>query len=63
MKADKRLDVKLVFEIKDNELPFSSATVTWDDVPYVGVLEIQKKLIAFLTEMNQFGYAQLAATE
>ena len=63
MKADKRLDVKLVFEVKDNELPFSSATVTWDDVPYVGVLEIQKKLIAFLAEMNQMGYAQLNAAE
>lgn len=48
MKADKRLDVKLSLVITDNE------------TPYVGVLEIEKKLITFLTEMNQLGYAQLS---
>ena len=59
MKADKRLDVKLNLVITDNEQPFSSSLVTWEDVPYIAVLEIQKKLIAFLSEMNQLGYAQL----
>lgn len=63
MRADKRLDVKLSLVITDNELPFSSSTVTWEDVPYVGVLEIQKKLIAFLTEMNQLGYSMLNTAE
>jgi hypothetical protein len=63
MNADKRLDVKLNLTITDNELPFSSATVTWEDVPYIGVLEIQKKLIAFLAEMNQLGYSMLKPTE
>jgi len=63
MKADKRLDVKLALVITDNEKPFSSSTVTWEDVPYAGVLEIQKKLIAFLTEMNQLGYSLLDAVE
>ena len=62
MRTDKRLDVKLSLVITDNEKPFSSSTVTWEDVPYVGVLEIQKKLLAFLNEMNQLGYAQLAAS-
>ena len=60
---DKRLDVKLSLVITDNEKPFSSSTVTWEDVPYVGVLEIEKKLIAFLEEMNQFGYAMLNVPE
>lgn len=59
MKIDKRLNVKLSLVITDNEKPFSSSTVIWDDVPYIGVLEIEKKLIAFLNEMNQLGYAQL----
>lgn len=63
MRADKRLDVKLSLVITDNEQPFSSSTVTWEDVPYVGVLEIQKKLIAFLTEMNQLGYSMLNTAE
>lgn len=63
MKADKRLDVKLALVITDNEKPFSSSTVTWEDVPYAGVLEIQKKLIAFLTEMNQLGYLSLGTTD
>lgn len=63
MNADKRLDVKLNLTITDNETPFSSATVTWEDVPYIGVLEIQKKLIAFLAEMNQLGYAMLETKE
>jgi hypothetical protein len=63
MKDDKRLDVKLALVVTDNEKPFSSATVTWEDVPYVGVLEIEKKLVAFLGEMNQLGYAQLNAPE
>lgn len=61
MKDDKRLDVKLSLVITDSEQPFSSSVVAWEDVPYVGVLEIEKKLIAFLAEMNQLGYAQLAA--
>ena len=56
---DKRLDVKLSLIITDNEKPYSSSTVTWEDLPYIGVLEIQKKLIAFLAEMNQLGYAML----
>jgi hypothetical protein len=60
---DKRLDVKLSLVITDNEKPFSSSTVTWEDVPYVGVLEIEKKLIQFLEEMNQLGYALLNAPE
>ena len=63
MRDDKRLDVKLSLVITDNELPFSSSIVTWEDVPYVGVLEIQKKLIAFLTEMNQLGYSMLNTAE
>mgnify|MGYP000703806420 FL=1 len=63
MRTDKRLDVKLSLVITDNEKPFSSSTVTWEDVPYVGVLEIQKKLIAFLTEMNQLGYSMLNTAE
>jgi len=63
MRTDKRLDVKLLLVITDNEKPFSSSTVTWEDVPYVGVLEIQKKLIAFLTEMNQLGYSMLETAE
>lgn len=63
MRDDKRLDVKLSLVITDNEQPFSSSTVTWEDVPYVGVLEIQKKLIAFLTEMNQLGYSMLNTAE
>ena len=63
MKVDKRLDIKLALVITDNEKPFSSSTVTWEDVPYVGVLEIQKKLIAFLTEMNQLGYSMLNTAE
>ena len=60
---DKRLDVRLSLVITDNEKPFSSSTVTWEDVPYVGVLEIEKKLIAFLEEMNQFGYSLLKTAE
>ena len=63
MKPDKRLDVKLTLVITDNEQPFSSATVTWEDVPYVGVLEIQKKLIALLGEMNQLGYSLLESVD
>lgn len=63
MKADKRLDVKLTLVITDNEQPFSSATVTWEDVQYVGVLEIQKKLIALLGEMNQLGYSLLESVD
>lgn len=55
MKDDKRLDVKLSLVITDNEKPYSSATVTWEDVPYFGVLELEKKLIALLQDMNQFG--------
>ena len=60
---DKRLDVKLSLVITDNEKPFSSSTITWSDVPKLGVLEIEKKLIAFLAEMNQFGYAMLNTPE
>jgi hypothetical protein len=60
---DKRLDVKLSLVITDNEKPFASSITTWEDVPYVGVLEIEKKLIAFLEEMNQLGYAMLNAPE
>lgn len=59
MSPDKRLDVKLSLVITDNEKPFSSAVVTWEDVPYAGVLEIEKTLINFLSDMNQLGYAQL----
>jgi hypothetical protein len=60
---DKRLDVKLTLVITDQGKPFSSSTVTWDDLPKLGVLEIEKKLIAFLAEMNQLGYALLNAPE
>jgi len=63
MKSDKRLDVKFSLVITENEKPFSSSTTTWEDVPYVGVLEIEKKLIAFLSEMNQVGYSLLETTE
>ncbi len=63
MKDDKRLDVKLSLVITDNEKPFSSSTVTWEDVPYVGVLEIEKRLIAFLNAMNQLGYSLLESSE
>jgi hypothetical protein len=63
MKDDKRLDVKLSLVITDNEKPFSSSTVTWEDVPYVGVLEIEKRLIAFLNAMNQLGYSLLESAE
>ena len=63
MNLDKRLDVKLSLVITDNEKPFSSSTITWEDVPYVGVLEIEKKLIAFLEEMNQLGYSLLNAPD
>lgn len=63
MKRDKRLDVKLSLVITEVDAqPFSSSTVTWEDVPYVGVLEIEKRLITFLNEMHQLGYAQLAAS-
>jgi len=60
---DKRLDVKLTLVITDNGKPYTSSTTTWEDVPYFGVLEIEKKMIAFLQEMNQFGYALLIAPE
>ena len=60
---NKRLKVQLSLVITDNEKPFSSSTVVWDDVPYIGVLEIEKKLIAFLDAMNQLGYVSLNATE
>lgn len=63
MNPDKRLDVKLSLVITDNEKPFSSSITTWEDVPYIGVLEIEKKLIAFLTEMNQLGYSLLDSVE
>ncbi len=63
MNPDKRLDVKLSLVITDNEKPFASLTTTWEDILYVGVLEIEKKLIAFLTEMNQLGYAMLETKE
>jgi len=56
--SDKRLDVRLALVITDHEQPFSSATVQWSDVPYIGVLEIEKRLIEFLDSMNQLGYAQ-----
>jgi len=60
---DKRLKVELSLVITDNGKPYSSSTVRWDDVPYVGVLEIEKKLIVLLEEMNQLGYAMLNAPE
>ncbi len=60
MNNDKRLDVKITLVITDNEKPFSSSVVTWEDMPYPIVLEVEKKLIAFLGEMNQLGYAALA---
>ena len=63
MKPDKRLDVKLALTITDQGKPYSSSLVTWDDVPYGAVLEIEKKLIVFMNEMNQLGYANLAVTE
>lgn len=63
MIPDKRLDVKLSLVITDDGSPFCSSITTWDDVPYPGVLEIEKRLIAFLNEMNQFGYAQLTKAE
>lgn len=62
MRTDKRLDVQLSLVITDDGKPFSSSIVTWEDVPYVGVLEIEKKLIAFLAEMNQLGYASMETT-
>lgn len=61
MSPDKRLDVKLSLVITDNEKPFSSAVVSWEDVPYIAVLEIEKKLVAFLAEMNQLGYSALSS--
>ena len=63
MNPDKRLDVKVSLVITDNDKPFSSSVVTWEDMPYVGVLEIEKKLIAVLEEMNQLGYSLLNAPE
>jgi hypothetical protein len=63
MKSDKRLDVKLSLVITDDAQPFSSSTVTWEDVPYAGVLEIEKRLIAFLNAMNQLGYSLLESSE
>lgn len=63
MKPDKRLDVKLALTITDQGKPYSSSLVTWDDVPYPAVLEIEKKLIAFMNEMNQLGYSMLETTE
>ncbi len=60
MAIDKRLDVKVVVEITDNGVPYSSNTTTWEDVPYFGVLKIQQEMIGFLTRMNEFG-AQLNA--
>ena len=53
---DKRLNVKLALDIHDGEKPFNSATVEWFDVPYGGVLEIQKNLLVFLKTMNELGY-------
>jgi hypothetical protein len=60
---EKRLDVSLSLVITDDGKPYTSSTTTWEDVPYIGVLEIEKKLIALLTEMNQLGYAILNAPE
>lgn len=58
MREDKRLDVKIVVEITDNGTPFSSNTTTWEDVPYIGVLGIQKKMVEFLNGMVDMGYEQ-----
>ena len=49
MREDKRLDGKIVVEITDNGTPFSSNTTTWEDVPYIGVLGIQKQMVEFLS--------------
>lgn len=57
MSYDKRLDVTLSLRITDKNQPFNSADIEWNDVPYAGVLEIQKNLIAFLAAMNALGYA------
>lgn len=59
MSTDKRLDVKLSLVITDDDKPFSSAIITWDDVPYDGVLEIEKNMLVFLDKMHQFGVSLL----
>lgn len=62
MREDKRLDVKIVVEITDNGKAFSSNTTTWEDVPYIGVLGIQKKMVEFLDSMVGVGYEQWTAS-
>ena len=61
MSYDKKLDVCLSLRITDQGKPYSSAEVYWNDVPYAGVLEIQKNLIVLLKTMNDLGYAVDAA--
>jgi hypothetical protein len=61
MNPNKRLDVKVSLVITDNEKPFSSSVVTWEDMPYAYVLDIEKKLIGALAELNQLGYEMLDA--
>ena len=63
MNPDKRLDVKLSLVITDNDKPYSSYIVTWEDMPYVGVLDIEKRLGTVLLDLNQLGYRLLNASE
>ena len=62
MRENKRLDMTLTLHITDQGEPFHSSTVTWNEVPYVEVLEIEKRLIAFLSGMQEMGVAQWRAS-
>lgn len=57
MNPDKRLDVKVSLVITDNDKPYHSSVVTWEDMPYPYVLDVQKTLIEGLAALNQLGYA------
>jgi len=58
----KRLDVSVTLDITDGGKPFNHSVVTWSDVPYEGVLEIQKNMIDVLERLNQLGYSIAAAS-
>lgn len=60
--VDKRYNVRMELEITDLDGgPFMATTVEWAEVPMLGVLEIEKGQLEFLTKLNELGYSLLPA--
>lgn len=59
--VDRRFDVKVEFSVKEGGSDFFDTEVKYSDVPYEGVVAIEKLLVELLQQLTYFGEAKVDA--